>query len=314
MSTAAYNHIPLSGYAPQTGVTQVENHDLDTYIDQRPRHIIHLEGFLAIFEDIKFIFEMIIEVIKDLFRAKDAKNTYNQESFDKSDNHQVFFIPGLGDPGIWGQMAKRELQNQNPNINVCVCQNKNNGNQDITETFNALYKQVHEYCLKNPGKPVVLAGVSLGGFMTHAIENALRKDHPNTAVFIYAMAPAFTSKFCSFMNEKVPSLTKKILHESLIDLFKVGGKITKRLIDSENKPLNHVAERLIIDVLASNDDLIKESDAFPKLKNQPKLLNIRQVAHKCSHLGILSVCRQDMQKNILEFFKHFPPQNQSTGD
>ena len=308
LPTAYYVSIPESTY-DKRGVVDADQESNNSYIEQRPRHIIDLHAFLAIFEDIKCIFQMIFEEIANLFKKIENKNVYNknnygEDKFETSGKHQVFFIPGLGDPGIWGQLSKKALQKENPDINVCVCQNKNNGNQDINQTFHNLYETVSAYCKANPERPIVLSGVSLGGRMAHEIELQLRKDHPKTPVLLYTMAPAFASKFCSFMDKHVPDLTRKVLNTTLVEAFKVGSPSTYGLIEAINKTIpENVAERIIIAVRASNDGLIDKANGFAIIENQAhKLHYTRRDALGCSHLGVLSCARKDMHSTISGYF------------
>lgn len=298
-----YVRVPSTNYQPQHGVTLVKETDVRTYTDTRPNHIIALEGFLAIFEDVKFIFQMIAELLKDLFRSKETKNIYNRLANGTADKNQVFVIPGLGDPGIWGHMLKNKLQNTN--TNVCVIQNKNNGNQSVKDTYTAILTLVSQYCTDNPRKPIVLTGVSLGGRMVHKLEVELRKLHPQTPVLVYAMAPAFASQFATDMADHAPCLTKAVLDGSLIKCFSVGAECTATLIASENASItDDVAERVIIDVKASNDDLINDGNAYAVINDQKgKLSYTRKIAHRCSHLGVISVAMQDLVDTVLTYFK-----------
>ncbi len=297
MAIATFHSHPSTQYQLEKGVTPIDTTNRNTYFEYKPKDVIVLEGFLAIFEDIKLIFQMMIEEIKNLFRDKDNKNYYNN-----LDGGQVFFIPGLGDPGIWGQIAKRKLQKAGATFNVCVCKHQNNGNQSTEKTFTAVYKLVNAYCTNNPSKPIVLAGVSLGGRMAHMIELQLRIDHPNTPVLIYAMAPAFASQFCTDMDNNAPCLTGAVLDRSLIEAFKVGSSTTTSLIKDINAPLaGNVAPRTFHAVKASNDDLIDGANAFANITNQTGLTYQRYVAHRCSHLGILGVASDHMNKTIVDF-------------
>ncbi len=298
------NRDPVIDDKQKYGVTFVTDQDVRVYTDTRSKSMISLEGFLAIFEDIKFICQMIGELLKNLFRSKETKNRYNHVNGDASDKNQVFAIPGLGDPGIWGHMLKNKLGKE---TDVCVIQNKKNGNQPVKDTYTSILNLVKKYCDANPGKPIVLTGVSLGGRLAHKIEVALRESHPSTPVLVYAMAPAFASKFATDMDKHAPCLTKAVLHGSLIKCFKVGSDSTDTLITSINAPITDtIAPRTIVDVKASNDSMINDGNAFGVINNQEKLTYIRKEAHSCSHLGVISVAMDDLANDISHYFPPRP--------
>ena len=306
-----YQHTPEKDFCPQSDIEALPYDKSHTFVDKRSCALKSYHGFVAVLRDIKFIFLMVIEVIKNIFRKKEDKAQYldctdeakmAQLDTQPSDMPVLFVVPGLGDPNYWGQMLKRRMAKETPGIEVRVIKNQKNGNQDFKKTVEPILKMIRKYCDKNPNKPIALTGVSLGGRTIHYIEQQLRKSHPGTEVLVYSMAAAFRSKFATKMYKAIPCIAKLFVNEDLLKRFSKAAKATKELIDKQNKALPEGCKRTLVCAMSANDTLINDANGLPRIKPQRNLEVINKVAYRCSHLGVVSVCSKDLQKTVKAFF------------
>lgn len=307
-----YKHEPTKNFKPQSDIVTLDYDDSQTFVDRRSCALKSWHGFVAVLRDIKFIFFMAIEVIKNIFRKKEDKAQYldctDEAQMAKLDTEAsekpvLFVVPGLADPNYWGQMLKRRMAKETPGIEVRVIKNKKNGNQHFHQTVKPILKMIKKYCKANPNKPIALTGVSLGGRTIHYIEQKLRKSHPNTEVLVYSMAAAFRSKFATKMYKAIPCISKLVVDEDLLKKrFKQAAKATERLIRRQNKALPEGCKRTLVCAMSANDVLINDANGLPRIKPQKNLQVINKVAYRCSHLGVVRVCSKDLQETVRTFF------------
>lgn len=309
----SYDHKPQKDFQPQSDIVTLPYDESHTFVDKRSCALKSWHGFVAVLRDIKFIFLMVIEVIKNIFRKKEDKAQYldctdtaKMAKLDntKSDKPMLFVVPGLADPNFWGQMLKRRMAKETPGIEVRVIKNQKNGNQPFNKTVDPILKMIKKYCTANPNKPIALTGVSLGGRTIHYIEQKLRTSHPDTEVLLYSMAAAFRSKFATKMYKAIPCIAKLFVNEDLLKKrFNKAAKATKELIERQNKQLRAGCKRTIVCVMSANDTLINDANGLPRIEPQgDRLQVINKVAYKCSHLGVVRVCSKDLQETVEAFF------------
>lgn len=283
--------------APVTSKYVFHNHEL--FVDRRNSVEKSFDFALSLVKELHYAVTMVKEQFfdsqKTCYETCEKKKEWTKES-----QGCVVFLTGLnGHPSIWKKHLEH-LKGVNE-IDRFVPYVPENGECELDQAAEPIYKVVLDYTHKHPGKKLCLIGVSNGARIATYIETKLRQSAPDSPVKVSTIAGAhFGSRWANYL-QILNALQIAHCCPTLFNELGFASDKAKELLDEVQKPLAPNVKRSY-QFYATTEDLII-SDLASSIPKIGAIANGSKIYHGEGHNSIVEHVADEQMKDALQFLR-----------
>lgn len=282
---------------PLTSNYAFHNHEL--FVDRRNSVEKSFDFALSLLKEVDYAITMAKELFYDSQRTT-YESCEKQKEWNKESQGCMVFLTGLnGHPSIW----KKHLSDLKAveAIDRFVPYVPENGECELDQAAEPIYKVVLDYTQKHPGKKICLIGVSNGARIATYIETKLRQDAPNSPVKVSTIAGVhFGSRWANYL-QILNALQISRCCPALFNELGFASMKAKELLDEVQKPLAPNVKRAYQFYATTEDLIISDlSSSIPKIGT---IASSFKIYHGEGHNSLVERVADEQMKDALQFLR-----------